>query len=227
MNVVDRHAETVVKKLWKAVADSSFMPKFINKVSQQLPKSNWKIFSMPLRDVRNPRWTHVHRRKQPIWMPFRFFLLRCTCSFGIPIIVGILLVSPQHKNLMLKKCEKFIILRGAHNGTQKLLLFHFIRNTREKIWLEFIKITTVLHEYWRMIKICLTLSLSWGTEFTLFDTHHHEKRLFTVKFHAMVPFNYKYRLAVHIHWSYDALKREISQTHHKERENFYKKKNSL
>lgn len=100
MNVVDRHAETVVRKLWKAVADNSFIPKFINKVSQQLPKSNSNIFNMPLREVRNPRWTHVHKRKQPIWMPFRFFLPRCTCSFGIPITVGIahslLLQKPQN-----------------------------------------------------------------------------------------------------------------------------------
>lgn len=91
MKVVDKQAVTVVKKLWNAVADNSRIPKLINSVSQQLPKRSSNNFNMPLFDVRNPRWTQVHTRKQPILKPFRFFPLRCTCSFGILITVGILI----------------------------------------------------------------------------------------------------------------------------------------
>jgi hypothetical protein len=63
-----------------------------------------------------------------------------------------------------------------YNNNTKFIWFarHFI--SKERKWLEFIKITTVLHEYWRMIKICLTRSLSHllpgETEITLFDSHH-------------------------------------------------------
>jgi hypothetical protein len=55
MNVVDKQAVTVVKKLWNAVADNSRIPKLIKSVSQQLPKSSSNSFNMPLFDVRNPK----------------------------------------------------------------------------------------------------------------------------------------------------------------------------
>lgn len=89
MKVVDKQAVTVVRKLWNAVADNSRIPKFIKSVSQQLPKRSSNNFNIPLFDVRNPKWTHVQTRKQPMLKPFRLFLLRCTCSFGILITVGI------------------------------------------------------------------------------------------------------------------------------------------
>lgn len=107
MNVVDKQAVTVVRKLWYAVADNSRAPKLINNVSQQLPRSSSNIFSMPLFDVRKPRWMHVQTRKQPMLNPLRFFRLRCTCSLGILISVGILLALKLTSSARHSRSKRF------------------------------------------------------------------------------------------------------------------------
>ena len=68
-----------------------------------------------------------------------------------------------------------------------LLAFQLLLAFSLLIWLEFIKITTVLHEYWRVIKMCLTLSPGDKIIVSYMSALATEK-LFTAKFHAMVSF---------------------------------------
>lgn len=122
MNVVDKHAETVVRQLWNAVADISRAPKFMSNVSRHEPSKISNTFNIPLFDSMKPGCMHVQIRKQPSSQPFRFLRPCCTCwwwSFGILINVGMIKIEtlhftcswflsiyPQTKKIFATRCNK-------------------------------------------------------------------------------------------------------------------------